>query len=92
MYASLLPIFLTILFTEFGDRTQIAAMLFASERNCSPWLVYLAVVSALAVSSGISIIAGHYAAKYMPHIPFKLIAGIGFILIGVWTLIEHYRA
>lgn len=87
----LLPIFLTILFTEFGDRTQVATMLFASERLHSPFKVYMAVVLALAVSSGFSVIAGHLASKYLTIIPFKLVGGIGFILIGIWTIIEHYR-
>ncbi|MBV9540973.1 MAG: UPF0016 family protein, partial [Alphaproteobacteria bacterium] len=31
------------------------------------------------------------AERYLTMIPLKLIAGIGFIAIGVWTVISHYR-
>jgi len=31
------------------------------------------------------------ASKYLEAIPLKLIAGSGFILLGCWTVFEHFK-
>ena len=34
---------------------------------------------------------GTVASRYLAGVPFKLIAGIGFMLIGAWTLFQYYK-
>jgi len=88
----LLSIFVTVFLAELGDKTQLATILFASEKEYSPTLVFLAAATALVASTAIAVILGSMAGKYLSAIPLKLIAGVGFILIGSWSILEHFRA
>jgi putative Ca2+/H+ antiporter (TMEM165/GDT1 family) len=85
-------IFLTVFLAELGDKTQLATMLFAAEGTRPPWLVFLASAAALTASAGVAVILGSAAEKYLQAIPLKLIAGIGFVVIGAWTIWDHFRA
>jgi putative Ca2+/H+ antiporter (TMEM165/GDT1 family) len=83
--------FLTIFVAELGDKTQIATLLFASERENSPWMVFAASASALVLGSGLSVLMGVYGGRWLEHFPLKLIAGIGFMVIGAWSIFQYYR-
>lgn len=87
----LLAMFVTVFLAEFGDKTQLATMLFASERKLSPLAVFAACGGALLLSAAIATFFGTMASRYLTGIPLKLIAGLGFILIGAWTVMQHYR-
>lgn len=90
--APLLPIFLTIFLAELGDKTQLAALLFSSKGEHSPWLIFLTATLALTVSTAIAVALGTLASKYVGMVPLKLMAGLGFIAIGGWTLLEHFKS
>jgi hypothetical protein len=45
----------------------------------------------LLLSAAIATFFGTVASRYLTGIPFKLIAGLGFILIGAWTVVQYYR-
>jgi len=83
--------FFTIFFAELGDKTQIATLAFAAEGKSKPILVFAASAGALALGAAVSVIVGTTASRFLHGVPFKLIAGVGFILIGVWTIVEHFR-
>jgi len=87
----LLAMFVTVFLAEFGDKTQLATVLFASERKLSPLLVFVASGGALLLSTALATFFGTVASRYLAGVPFKLIAGIGFILIGGWTVLQYYR-
>lgn len=87
----LASIFLVVFLAELGDKTQLATLLFASDRNLSPYQVFAAAAAALVVSTALAVLVGHQAARYLEAFPLKLIAGLGFIAIGAWTLLEHFR-
>ncbi len=87
----LLVMFATIFFAEFGDKTQLATVLFASERKMPPLMVFAASGGALLLSAAIATFFGTVASRYLAGVPFKLIAGIGFIVIGAMTLVQYYR-
>ena len=87
----LLAMFITIFLAEFGDKTQLATMLFASERKMSPLAVFAASGGALLLSAAIATFLGVVASRYLTGIPVRLIAGIGFILIGALTVADHFR-
>jgi putative Ca2+/H+ antiporter (TMEM165/GDT1 family) len=88
----LLTIFITVFLAELGDKTQLATLLFAADNKASPWLVFLAAAGALVASTAVAVVLGTMAERYLAMIPLKLIAGLGFVIIGVWTLADYFRA
>jgi len=87
----LATIFAIVFMAELGDKTQLATLLFASDRNLHPFMVFLAAAGALVVATGMAVLLGNYGARYIEMLPLKLIAGIGFIAIGGWSILEHFR-
>jgi putative Ca2+/H+ antiporter (TMEM165/GDT1 family) len=89
---SLLPIFITVFLAELGDKTQLAALLFASDGKLNPWMVFVVASLALILSTALAVLLGSYAGKYLEAFPLKLIAGIGFMLIGAMAIREYFIA
>ena len=87
----LLAIFTAVFIAELGDKTQLATLLFASDRALNPILVFIAAASALVVSTALAVLLGNLGGRYLDALPLRLIAGIGFVAIGVWTIAEHFR-
>lgn len=83
--------FLTVFLAELGDKTQLATVLFASSDERSSWLVFLAASAALIASTGIAVLLGLAAERWLSVLPLKLIAGGGFVLIGVWMIVGHIQ-
>ena len=84
-------IFLSVFLAELGDKTQLATLLFATEADRNPMAVFLAASLALVVSTGLAVALGTGARLWIEGVPLKLIAGIGFILIGLWTIYGHFQ-
>lgn len=89
---AVISIFLTVFMAELGDKTQLATVLFAADKAHHPVVVFLAAAGALVASTALAVALGAGAERYLSAIPLKLIAGIGFIAIGVWTVWEHFQA
>lgn len=89
---NLLTIFIAVFLAELGDKTQLATLLFAADNKASPWLVFVAAAGALVASTALAVALGTMAERYLAMIPLKLIAGIGFVAIGLWTIADYYRA
>ena len=81
-------IFAAVFIAELGDKTQLATMLFAADREVSKWLVFAAASAALIVASGIGVLAGAAISQYVSEKFLHYIAGLGFIVIGIWTLVK----
>ena len=81
-----LPIFVTGFLAELGDKTQLATMLFAADKDVSKYTVFFAASAALVVASAIGVLAGSFVAEYVSEKLLQTIAGVGFILIGAYTL------
>ncbi len=90
-FSPLLVVFLTVFLAELGDKTQLATVLFATDGQNSPWLVFVAASLALVGSTAIAVLFGTFASTYLEVIPLKLIAGMGFIAIGLWTVFEYAK-
>jgi putative Ca2+/H+ antiporter (TMEM165/GDT1 family) len=88
---NLLTIFITVFLAELGDKTQLATLLFAADNKAHPMLVFFAAAAALVASTAIAVALGTMAERYLAMIPLKLIAGIGFVAIGLWTIADYYR-
>ena len=79
-------VFTSVFIAELGDKTQLATMLFASDKDTSKLTVFLGASLALVVTSGLGVIAGSVLSQYVGEKFLHYLAGIGFIAIGVWTL------
>lgn len=79
-------IFGTVFLAELGDKTQLATLFFATEKQLPSWQVFLAAAGALVLSTLIAVLIGDQVARWISPKVLKTLAGIGFIAIGVWTL------
>jgi putative Ca2+/H+ antiporter (TMEM165/GDT1 family) len=79
-------VFGTVFLAELGDKTQLATLLFAADREVNKWLVFTGASLALVATSALGVVAGALIAEYISERTLRLVAGAGFILIGVWTL------
>ena len=85
-FKTLAIVFATIFVAELGDKTQLATLLFAADREVSRWIVFLGASSALVLTSAIGVMAGGLVSQIVSPRHLSIAAGIGFIAIGVWSL------
>lgn len=83
-----LTVFGAVFIAELGDKTQLSTLLFAADKQAGKWTVFVGASLALVVASGIGVLAGGWISRYVGEKPLHYLAGIGFIGIGVWTLIK----
>ena len=81
-------VFGTVFVAELGDKTQLATLLFAADREVSRWLVFFAASAALVATSALGVLGGAFVSQYASPRALQIIAGTGFILIGAWTLLR----
>ncbi|MEH6634018.1 MAG: TMEM165/GDT1 family protein [Halioglobus sp.] len=81
-----LMIFSAVFVAELGDKTQLATMLFAADKEVSKLTVFLAASAALIVASAIGVLAGSLLSEYINEKYLHYLAGIGFLAIGAFTL------
>jgi putative Ca2+/H+ antiporter (TMEM165/GDT1 family) len=87
-YKILLTVFATVFVAELGDKTQLATLLFAADKAASKWTVFIGASAALIATSAIGVLAGAAISGYVNPRHLHYLAGIGFIGIGVWTLLK----
>lgn len=81
-----LTIFAAVFIAELGDKTQLATMLFASDKQVGKYTVFVAASAALIVATALGVLAGSLLSEYINEKYLHYIAGIGFIIIGAYTL------
>ena len=81
-----MTIFASVFVAELGDKTQLATMLFAADKEVSKYTVFLAASAALIVASAIGVLVGSIMSEYIDEKYLHYIAGTGFIAIGAFTL------
>ncbi len=83
-------VFFSVLVAELGDKTQLATMLFASDREAGKWTVFLGSALALVTTSAIGVLVGSALSYYVSERSLHLVAGAGFVVIGIWTLTKAF--
>ena len=81
-------IFVTVFLAEIGDKTQLATMLFASDSKVNNWVVFFGSSAALVLAAGIGVLVGSQLENFVSAKTIKIVAGIGFIAVGVWTIFQ----
>ncbi|MGD2119475.1 MAG: TMEM165/GDT1 family protein [Chromatiales bacterium] len=87
-YKVLLTVFVSVFIAELGDKTQLATMLFAADKQVSKLTVFAGASLALILASAIGVLAGGLLSQYVSEKQLHYVAGIGFIGIGIWTLLR----
>ena len=88
MIRAFFTVFTTVFIAEIGDKTQLATMLFASEAKVNKWVIFAGSAVALTLAAAIGVIVGAQLERFISPRTLKVIAGIGFIAIGAWTLVS----
>jgi putative Ca2+/H+ antiporter (TMEM165/GDT1 family) len=87
-YKVILTVFSAVFIAELGDKTQLATLLFAADKEVSKLTVFVGASLALIVASGVGVLAGGIISQYVSAKHLSYIAGVGFIVIGIWTLLK----
>ncbi len=82
----LVMVFGTVFLAELGDKTQLATMLFSTREGASLWTVFIGASLALTAASGMAVVAGSLLSSLVDPRYLSYAAGIGFIVIGIWTV------
>jgi putative Ca2+/H+ antiporter (TMEM165/GDT1 family) len=83
-----LTVFSTVFLAELGDKTQLATFLYAADGERSKLVVFFAAASALVVSSAIGVALGSVAAQYVNSRVLAYLAGAGFVIVGILTIVR----
>ena len=83
-----LTVFASVFIAELGDKTQLATMLFAADKEVSKITVFLAASAALVVASALGVLAGSVLSQVINERLLHYIAGTDFVLIGIVTLLR----
>ncbi len=76
----------TIFVAEIADKTQIATLLYASNAQYSRLSVFIGSALALMVASGVAVLAGAGLNNWIDEKLMAHVAGIAFILVGIWAI------
>lgn len=82
----LATVFGTVFLAELGDKTQLATLLFAARERSSLVTVFMAASLALVATTAIGVLAGAAISSYVQPKYLSYAAGVGFILVGAWTI------
>jgi putative Ca2+/H+ antiporter (TMEM165/GDT1 family) len=84
----LFTVFITVLIAELGDKTQLATLLFAADREVSKVTVFLGASLALITASAIGVFAGAAISQFVSQRTLNYVAAGGFICIGIWMMLR----
>ena len=87
MWRTFFTVLTTVFLAEIGDKTQLATMLFAAKGETSKWVVFFAASLALILAAALGVLVGGVVERFISPRTLKMVAGVGFIVIGVWTLV-----
>jgi len=79
-------VFATIFLAELGDKTQLATLLFASKAPGNLFTIVVGASLALITTTVIGVAAGALISQYVDQKYLSQAAGVGFVLVGIWTL------
>lgn len=79
-------VFGTVFLAEMFDKTQLATLLYSSKSEGARWTVFAASSLALVCACALGVLAGHVLTRLVQEKTVNTLAGVGFILVGVWTL------
>jgi putative Ca2+/H+ antiporter (TMEM165/GDT1 family) len=85
---TLAVIFGSVFLAELGDKTQMATMLYATEKSVRPIHVFIAASAALVFSTLLAVVFGETVTRVVPPRTLKTVAGLVFVAVGIWTIVK----
>lgn len=82
----LLTVFATVFLAELGDKTQLATLLFAADKEVAKMTVFIGASAALVLTSALGVLAGGWISQVVEPRYLSYVAGAGFVVIGLWTM------
>ena len=82
---SLVSSLVMIALTELGDRTMLITLCLSAQYR-RPWLVLVATVSALTISTVIGVIIGYLLSASFPVTLIVVLSGLMFLVLGLYSL------
>ncbi len=89
IWKAFFTVFATVFLAEIGDKTQLATMLFAADRQVNKWVIFAGSALALVLAAAIGVMVGAQIERFVKPSTLKLVAGAGFIAIGLWTMLSR---
>ena len=80
--------FWLVFLAELGDKTQLATLGLASTGQ-GRWTVFAGAALALVVASGVAVLAGAAADRWLPRAWVRTAAGLFFLGAGAWLLLAR---
>jgi putative Ca2+/H+ antiporter (TMEM165/GDT1 family) len=77
--------FVLIFLAELGDKTQLATLSLAASGK-SRVVVFVAAAAALVATSAIAVLAGEAVTRVVPEVWIRRLAGVGFLVLGLFFL------
>jgi putative Ca2+/H+ antiporter (TMEM165/GDT1 family) len=84
-------VFGAIFIAEMADKTQLVTLLFAADKDVSKLTVFLGSALALVLASAIGVAAGTLLSQVINARMMSMIAGAGFIVIGIFTFYHGWQ-
>lgn len=69
---------------EMGDKTQLVAMAFVAKYGV--WKVLAGISAAIILNSALAVLLGEGLSRIVPFATLQIIAGLGFLGFGLWSL------
>ena len=91
MITLLVTTFVTVFLAELGDKTQLATVAISGTSD-RPLAVFLGSSGALVLASLLGVLAGSSISSIIPSELLKILAALGFMLIGsrlLWPLTKN---
>jgi putative Ca2+/H+ antiporter (TMEM165/GDT1 family) len=82
----LLTVFVSIFLAELGDKTQVATLCLACDKDMNKVAVFVASSSALVLACLLAVLIGSQISHWVSPRIIKTAAGLGFLAIGAWIL------
>src|ERR1041385_6726819 len=89
MWKTFSAVFVSVFLAEIGDKNQLATLLLSSQRYPNKWIVFPGPSLPLVLAAGIGVLVGAQLERFVRPQTLKLVAGIGFIAVGIWTMLSR---
>jgi putative Ca2+/H+ antiporter (TMEM165/GDT1 family) len=87
----LVTVFGAVFVAEMADKTQLVTMLFAANKEVSKLTVFFGSSLALVLTSAIGVLAGTLLSQAINPRVMSMIAGAGFMMIGIFTFYHGWQ-